>query len=238
MKLPVALDLFCKAGGATKGLQRAGFKVVGIDIEPQSNYCGDHFIQADALRVPVRLEDFDLVWASPPCQAFTQMSARWRGKNTRADEHGDLLTPIRKWFAMLSVPWVIENVVGARRMMAPTLLLHGGMFGLGVHRPRLFESNLLILCAPMSATRFPVGVYGTKPDGRTTYRYRNNGNYRGKSLIRAAKSIEEARLAMGIDWMSWDEIREAIPPAYSEFIGRAVLAQTVKVERRIHEMTL
>jgi DNA (cytosine-5)-methyltransferase 1 len=69
----------------------------------------------------------------------------------------------------------------------------------------------------------PIGVYGTKPDGRTTYRYRNNGNYKGKSLIRAAKSIEEAREAMGIDWMIWEEIREAIPPAYTELIGIRLL---------------
>ncbi len=75
----------------------------------------------------------------------------------------------------------------------------------------------------MPRTPFPIGVYGTRPDGRTTYRYRNNGNYKGKTLIRAAKSLDEAREAMGIDWMTWEEIREAIPPAYTEFIGRQLL---------------
>jgi DNA (cytosine-5)-methyltransferase 1 len=73
-------------------------------------------------------------------------------------------------------------------------------------------------------TQCPIGVYGTKPDSRTTHRYRNNGNYKGKSLIRVAKSIAEASAAMGIDWMTWEEIREAIPPAYTEFIGRQLIA--------------
>ena len=77
---------------------------------------------------------------------------------------------------------------------------------------------------PHGECEAPIGVYGTKPDGRTTYHYRNNGNYKGRSLIRAAKGIEEARAAMAIDWMRWDEIREAIPPAYTEFIGRQLLA--------------
>lgn len=93
----------------------------------------------------------------------------------------------------------------------------------GVHRPRLFESNVLILIPKTAQTDAPIGVYGTKPDGRTTYRYRNNGNYKGKSLIRTAKSLEEASVAMGIDWMTWDELREAIPPAYTELIGHQLM---------------
>lgn len=232
---PLLLDGFCGAGGAAKGYQRAGFYVVGVDKNPQPNYCGDEFHQDDAVEVlrtllaggtwnGYVLADFAAIHVSPPCQAFTQMSARWRGKGTRADEHPDLLTPVREMLLGQEIPWVIENVPGARRMMSPTVILHGGMFGLGVHRPRLFESNVLIMAAKAAATQQPIGVYGTKPDGRTTYRYRNNGNMKGKSLIRAAKSIEEAREVMGIDWMNWQEIREAIPPAYTELIGRDLMA--------------
>jgi DNA (cytosine-5)-methyltransferase 1 len=236
MSKPRLLDLFCGAGGCTKGYQRAGFYVVGVDVKAQPNYCGDEFYEADALEVLAAggvgawlLGDFGALHASPPCQAFTQMSARWRGKGTKADDHLDLLTPTLEIVRELDMSWVVENVVGAKRMMSPTVVLHGGMFGLGVHRPRLFESNVMILASKSAQTSFPIGVYGTKPDGRTTYRYRKHGNMKGKSLIRAAKSIEEASAAMGIDWMTWDEIRESIPPAYTEHIGGYLLAE---VERR------
>lgn len=202
------------------GYHRAGFDVVGVDINPQPHYPFE-FHQADALTYPL---DADVIHASPPCQAFTQMSARWRGKGTKADDHRDLLKPTRELLANVRTPWVIENVNGARWHMATTLVLHGGMFGLGVHRPRRFESNVMLFGFKARQTAFPVGVYGTQPDGRTTYRYRNNGNYKGKSLIRAAKSIEEASAAMGIDWMTWQEIREAIPPAYTQFIGEQLLS--------------
>lgn len=216
------LDLFCGAGGAAMGYRRAGFdEIVGVDIAPQPDY-PFMFVQADAMMHP--LTGFDAVHASPPCQAFTQMSARWRGKGTRADEHPDCLTPTLERFRALSVPWVVENVPGAVKAMGRVLRLHGGMFGLGVHRPRLFASNVLLLSMRAPQVQSPLGVYG-KVDGRTTYRYRNNGNYKGKSLIRAWKSVEEGQRAMGIDWT--DDARaiaEAIPPAYTEYIGRQLLA--------------
>jgi DNA (cytosine-5)-methyltransferase 1 len=218
------LDLFCGAGGAAVGYHRAGFdQIVGVDIKSQPRYPFT-FVLGDALEyVKAHGHEFDAIHASPPCQRFTQMSARWRGKGTRADEHVDLLTPTLLELRRFLQPWVVENVQGAGHLMNVTARLHGGMFGLGVHRPRLFESNVMLLIPYAPGTSFPLGVYGTKPDGRTTYRYRNNGNYKGKSLIRAAKSIEEAREAMGIDWMTWEEIREAIPPAYTEFIGRPLI---------------
>jgi DNA (cytosine-5)-methyltransferase 1 len=214
------LDLFCGAGGAGMGYHRAGFEVVGVDIQPQPDY-PFKFHQADAMTYP--LDGFDAIHASPPCQAFTQMSARWRGKGTKADEHPDCLTPTLCRFRELSVPWVIENVPGAVTLMGRVLRLHGGMFGLGVHRPRLFASNILLLSMHAEQTKSPLGVYG-KVDGRTTYRYRNNGNYKGKSLIRAWKSVEEGQRAMGIDWTNDARaIAEAIPPAYTQFIGEQLL---------------
>jgi DNA (cytosine-5)-methyltransferase 1 len=216
---PRLLDLFCGAGGAAMGYHRAGFDLVGVDLEPQPRYPFE-LHRADAMTYP--LDGFDAVHASPPCQAFTQMSARWRGKGGPTDAHLDLLAPIRERFAGLTVPWVIENVPGATRHMRATVTLHGGMFGLGVHRPRLFECSFLVLVPRAAATRSPVGVYG-KPDGRTN-RYRNNGNYKGKSLIRAWKSLEEGSAAMGIDWMDVGGLREAVPPAYTEFIGRQLIA--------------
>jgi len=218
MTKPRALDLFCGAGGATKGLQRAGFHVTGIDNRPQPRYVGEHFIQADALQPPVRLEDFDLVWASPPCQAFTQMSARWRGKGGKADSHKNLLTPTLAMLAARERPWIVENVVGARRYMPHHVKLHGGQFGLGVHRPRLFAVNFLVLQPQARACRDPIGVYGPRADGRRLFSRKDiNGKV---SIQRAAHSAAEACVAMGVDHeMDWDGIREAIPPAYSHHLG-------------------
>lgn len=191
-------------------------EIVGVDIRPQPRYPFT-FVQGDALEFD--LTGFDFVWASPPCQAFTQMSARYRGKGGVADSHPDLLTPMRAKLTPLRVPWVIENVVGARRKMRPTIMLHGGMFGLGVYRPRLFECSFMVLAAAAASPVGPIGVYG-KLDGRTVWR--NNGNFKGKSIIRVAKTLAEGQQAMGIDWMEWDELREAIPPPYSRYLAQFI----------------
>jgi DNA (cytosine-5)-methyltransferase 1 len=214
---PLLLDLFCGAGGAAVGYHRAGFDVVGVDIADQPHYPFT-FHQGDAMTW--QLDGYDAVHASPPCQMFTAMSNRWRGRGGRADQHIDLLTPTRHRFHPLAVPWVIENVVGARSLMAgDVLVLHGGMFSLGVNRPRLFESNVLLLAGPAPRTRDAVGVYGRAPDGRTLWR-KPNGNL----ALRAPASVAEAAQVMGIDWCpDWRGIAEAIPPAYTEHIGAQLL---------------
>lgn len=194
-------------------------EIVGVDIRPQPRYPFT-FVQGDALEFD--LNGFDFVWASPPCQAFTQMSAKYRGYGGKADGHPDLLTPTRERFASLTIPWVIENVVGARRKMRPTIMLHGGMFGLGVHRPRLFECNFLVLAPNKFRAPEPLGVYG-KLDGRTVWRNSGRkGHYGSRSIIRVAKTLAEGQQAMGIDWMEWDELREAIPPAYSRYLAQFI----------------
>lgn len=213
------LDLFCGAGGAAAGYARAGFDVTGIDIAPQPDYPFT-FWEADAMASLLHgtWREFDAIHASPPCQDFTTMSNRHRGKGGKADSHIDLLTPVRERFSHIDIPWVIENVVGSKGKMRPTLILHGGMFGLRVDRPRYFESNVMLWAPePADHTENPIGVYGARPDGRRLWT-RADG-----SEQRAASSIEEARAAMGMDWGDWDGVREAIPPAYTEWIGTQLL---------------
>lgn len=216
MSRPRLLDLFCGAGGAAMGYHRAGFDVVGVDVEPQPCFPFT-FVQADALECLAAFGPmFDAIHASPPCQFFTTLSARWRGKGTVADSRIDLLTPTLALIREMDVPWVVENVTGAASAMRTTLLLHGGMFGLRVHRPRLFESNVMILVSPAARTWRPVGVYGRTHDGR----YLSSRNREQK----CAGSLTEAHDAMGMDWADWHGTKEAIPPAYTEFIGHQLLA--------------
>ena len=231
---PLLLDLFCCQGGAATGYHRAGFDIIGVDVEPQPLYPFE-FHQADAMGVlrslseedpfyPSWLRPVSAVHASPPCQFATTMSARWRVRGgTVADEHVNLLTPTLVILRRLGLPYVVENVMGAKRYMRPTLALHGGMFGLGVHRPRLFESSELILAPRAPMTDKPVGVYGDRP--QVNYSTRLNGNMSGKrSEFRRARSVEEARELMGMPWADWHGCAEAIPPAYTEFIGAQLRA--------------
>src|SRR5262249_21189352 len=133
---PPLLDLGCCEGGGAMGYHRAGFDVIGVDISPQPDY-PFRFIQADMLEV---LATWDLSKSpalprAPACQHFTAMSNRHRGKGGKADEQPDLLTPALALMRRLAMPWIAENVLPAKRVMRVTLTLHGGMFGLGVHRP-------------------------------------------------------------------------------------------------------
>jgi DNA (cytosine-5)-methyltransferase 1 len=184
------------------GLWRAGFDVVGVDIEPQPRY-PFMFIQADAL--DVRFQGFDFIWASPPCQAHTL--AQRIQKNT----HPDIIAPIRGRLASSGKPYCIENVVGAP-LLEPVELC-GAMFGLRVYRHRLFEANFTIPVPEHPAHTAPLRKMGRRPEPGDFMHV--VGNFSG---------VQQAREAMGIDWMARDELREAIPPAYSEHIGRAAMA--------------
>lgn len=199
-----ALDLFCKAGGVSMGLRRAGFDVTGVDIEPQPRY-PFRFVQADALRPPFDLSAFDFVWASPPCQKYSWAAKRWDV------ERADLVEPTRDLLKGCGRPWVIENVVGAP--IRADLVLTGQMFGLGVIRRRHFEMSFFCL-APQRLS--PAGSVRTGE--YVTVAGHGGDNIKGRGS-RAAKQT-----AMGIDWMNDEELNNAIPPAYSEFIGRAIMA--------------
>lgn len=207
---PLALDLFCGAGGAGMGLHRAGFDVIGVDIQPQRNY-PFRFVQADALKPPFSLTQFDFVWASPPCQAF--VSLRWM---YNAKTHADLIPPTRALLEKAGRPYVIENVMGAP--IKGWVKLCGTMFGLGaedaeLRRHRLFETSFACLSPPCCHGKKArvIGVYG------------GHGRDRRRKINTQDFSVDARREAMGIDWMTGAELSEAIPPAYSEFIGRAAL---------------
>lgn len=197
-----ALDLFCCAGGAGMGLHRAGFDVVGVDIEPQPYYPFE-FHKADAMTFP--LDGFDFIWASPPCQAYTLC------QRIRDNEHPDLVGPIRARLRASGVPWAIENVVGAP--LRDPIELCGSMFGLHVYRHRLFECSF-----PIQAPYHPRHVAPVTKMGRPP----KPGEF--MHVVGNFSGVDQARKAMGIDWMPRDRLREAIPPAFSEFIGRAALA--------------
>jgi DNA (cytosine-5)-methyltransferase 1 len=198
---PRLLDLFCCAGGASEGYHRAGFDVVGVDIEPQPHYPFE-FHQADALTYP--LDGFDAVAASPPCQKHTLC------QRIQKNEHPELIAPIRKRLRAAGIPYIIENVVGAP--LIDPIELCGAMFGLRTYRHRLFECSFPILAPTHPKHTAPVRKMGRPVrDGEFMHVV---GNFSGVAL---------ARKAMGIDWMVRDELREAIPPAYTEFIGRAAI---------------
>lgn len=221
------LDLFCGAGGAAMGYHQAfpDAEIIGVDIHPQPRY-PFHLIRGDAVTVGAAFlnqYEFDFVHAFPPCQAHTAMSNRWRGQGGKADSHVDLIPAIRDVLVASGVPYVIENVVGARKSMRTTLLLSGGMFGLGVDRPRLFECSFIVPQPDRVPVVDPIGVYGEKHDGRRLST-RKDG-----TIQRAASSLEQARAAMGIDWMEWRELAESIPPAYTRYIGEQLAAQLERV---------
>lgn len=202
---PRLLDLFCKAGGCTKGYQRAGFYVVGVDIEPQPRYCGDEFVQADALEYVRKYgHEFDAIHASPPCQAYSVTSNMpWVG------EYPQLIEPVRELLQETGKPYVIENVVGAP---LDGITLCGTMFGLKLFRHRIFETSWFMLGIPHAPH--------TEQIGRNGFVCMAGHGDSGRGRIPADhRSVQAWKRAAGIDWMTRDELAEAIPPAYTEYIG-------------------
>lgn len=206
MRKPRLLDLFAGAGGAAEGYHRAGFEVVGVDIDPQPNYPYE-FHQADAVTFPYY--GFDAVHASPPCQGY---STKTRDKS----KHPLLISVMRE--RLRSVPFVIENVEGARSEMVEPIRLCGSSFGLDVRRHRLFESNWPLVAPPCNhrwqTPRFSVYDHKRHYLARTVPVFGEGGG----------KAREHWADAMGIDWMTDAEMAEAIPPAYTEWIGRQLHA--------------
>jgi len=208
MKLKL-LDLFCCGGGAGMGYDLAGFEVTGVDINPQPKY-PFFFIQGGALEyVKAHGRKYDAVHASPPCQGYSHLTPIQNKGN-----HKRIISAVRDLLIWTGNPYVIENVAGARTELINPVMLCGSMFGLRTQRHRYFE------------TSFPVAGAGTcdhsiLPLLVTTA---SKASRQKRFLLgMQPKTVKNAPEAYGIDWMGFRELKEAIPPAYTEFIGRQLM---------------
>jgi len=222
---PVLLDTFCKAGGATKGYQNAGFYVIGCDIEAQPHYIGDEFIQADALALldtlvtggsfktdkgnEYRLSDLDAIHASPPCQHYSSATRD-------PDKHPDLYTTVRGKLISAGLPYIIENVIGAPYDSGVTLC--GSMFNLTsdgewLERHRNFETSWLVFQPPCN--HLPIRAITVTGKCFTSEVREYEHSRQGPFLM--------AQKLLGIDWMNRTELPQAIPPAYTCFIGKQLI---------------
>jgi DNA (cytosine-5)-methyltransferase 1 len=221
------LDLFCGAGGAAMGYHQAGFdEIVGVDLNPQPRYPFE-FVQADALEyVAGHGYEFDAIHASPPCQGYSIMrNLPW----LKDREYPMLIDPVRELLDGVGKPWVIENVMGAH---LPAGWLCGTMFGMPFYRHRAFESNWFWMQPGHPTHRVvigsEVGDFHSHPNPvNTEWRKTHDGNGAQKSGVGVghAKGWKIAAEAMSIDWMKREELTQAIPPAYTEYIGYALMKQ-------------
>lgn len=199
------LDLFCGAGGAAMGYYRAGFDdITGIDIVAQPHY-PFKFIQADALEyLAEHGAEYDFIHASPPCQAYSRAGIQWR---KAGKEYPDMVSATRKLLQSIGKPYVIENVSGAP-LINPIKLV-GAFFGLKVRRDRLFE------------TSFPVPFFLIPNNNKSNFKM-GRPLREGEEITPVGhfSNIPYARREMQIDWMTGKELTQAIPPAYTEWIGK------------------
>jgi DNA (cytosine-5)-methyltransferase 1 len=198
------LDLYSGAGGAAVGLHRAGFEVTGCDNRPQPRY-PFRFILGDALEVD--LEGYDCYWASPPCQFATMAGQQWRKSGK---QYPDLIAPTRERLLATGKPYIIENV--PRAPLINPVVLNGAFFGLNLRRTRLFECSF-----PVPAILLP---------GEAKSSFRMGRPVRDGSIITPVghfSGVAYAQRVMGIDWMGQKDLAQAIPPAFSEYLGQYLM---------------
>lgn len=215
MSRPRLLDLFCGAGGAAMGYYRAGFDVVGVDVAPQKRYPFE-FVQADAIEyVAEHGREFDVIHASPPCQGYSVT------RSLATHDFAMLVPQVRALLQNAGKPYVIENVVGAP--LVNPLMLCGTMFGLRVIRHRLFECSPAIYFPPMAC------CHNGKSSGNNRIKHANGtttptlAQFAFLTITGNDYLSREGGIAMSIDWMVKRELSQAIPPAYTGYIGKKLL---------------
>jgi DNA (cytosine-5)-methyltransferase 1 len=216
---PRLLDLFCGAGGAAMGYHRAGFDVIGVDLKPQPRFPFT-FWEGDALTWP--LEGYDVIHASPPCQDGLHGLKAVNRLLGRAYDHPNLLIPTRERLRAAGVPYVIEQPEQGAKLLAPVRLC-GSSFGLPIRRHRQFESNVLLMGLQCEHDQQTEKKYWTSwmPGGKRTM----------AAVVQVYGQAADRHLwaeAMGIDWMTHDELSQAIPPSYTEYLGRQLMAHITK----------
>lgn len=215
MRRPRILDLYCGAGGASMGYHRAGFDITGVDIAPQRHYPFD-FVQADALDHLrnmladgwLALMQYDAIHASPPCAAYSKATLSQRRAGRR---YPRLIGPTRELLAETGLLYIIENVPEAP--LRADLRLCGCQVGLELRRVRSFETNWP-LSPLVPGHHHPHPVVSVTGHGTPAY---------VRAVLDYTPNTDHYRAAMGIEWMGREELREAIPPAYTEHVGRALL---------------
>lgn len=239
---PLALDLFCCAGGASRGLFEAGFDVVGVDIVDRPEYPYP-FLRGDALAVLAQLQageslafadthrarrvsllEVAFIWASPPCQRYSQMTRQ----SGDSDEHPDLVAPTRLALIRSRKQWVIENVPHAP--LRHPITLCGEMFGLGVTRHRLFEMSFYAI-PPRHLPHRGTNVDGTYMTvtghrGVPSWTYQERERRGMPRYFEGEMTLGARQRAMGISWMTNDTLVQAIPPAYARWIGLRARSRT------------
>lgn len=210
MARPRLLDLYCGAGGAAFGYHLAGFEVIGVDIAPQPRYPFE-FHRGEAIDfLAAHWDEFDAIHASPPCQAYTPLGALHPDKT-----YPDLIEATRDALDVTGLPYVIENVMAAPLIKSRSITLCGAMFGLRTYRHRRFESPALLMATPHPAHTVPTATR------RRRERWGQGWNISVTGDVGRYIGPE----AMGIDWMTGDELCQAIPPAYTRYLGEQLIDQ-------------
>jgi DNA (cytosine-5)-methyltransferase 1 len=206
--------LICSAARAARGYQLAGFDVTGVDIKPQPHYIGDRYVLGDALiYAAAHGHEYDAIHASPECQKYSKSTQQWR---KAGKQYSDLIGPVRDLLIKIGQPYVIENVPGSP--LINPLLLNGPMFGARIHKPRLFECSFEVpfLFSPS----YPLPIKMGRPVQEGDY-LQPVGHFSG---------VAYAQREMGCEWMNQGDLAQAIPPAYTQYIG-AQLMRVLNADR-------